>query len=355
MTHYIYKKERKNIIPVLDKNVNKLAKDKLEFLYSKRQELKIPSRFLDSWNNVVLFQSNGDVEKANSIMFPQEETSFALNNSLNDLTAREWLPETITVFTQKGLGASNQEALIEKQHPAPFSFQDVNRLLSFFTKENDSVLDPFSGVASTVKACSLSNRYGVGIELNFKYHQLGLQRIETEIPNSCRFKKKQKLICGNSINEIQKFRPDEFDFIITSPPYWDILDTVDYKGQERIDNNLDYKYSNKSEDLANINDYDDFLDTLSTFFDSCSSILKKDKYMCIIVSDFRKKDKYYTFHADLAKKIEDHGNFILKGVRILYQKFKGVYPYGYPHSFVPNVHHQNVLIFQNNKLNNGSK
>ena len=79
--------------------------------------------------------------------------------------------------------------------------------------------------------------------------------------------------------------------------------------------------------------------------------LKSNKYMCIIVSDFRKKDKYYTFHADLANEIEKRGNFILKGIRILHQKFKGIYPYGYPHSFVPNMHHQNVLIFQNIKKN----
>lgn len=355
MTYWIYKKEKKKIVPVLDGKTNKEAKNKLELLHSKRDELRIPSRFLDSWNKVVLFQTNGDVEKANSIMFPQEESAFALNNSLNDLTAREWLPETITVFTQKGLGASNQEALIEKQHPAPFSFQDVSRLISFFTKEKDSVLDPFSGVASTVKACALSNRHGVGIELNPKYHQLGIERIEIEVPASYELKHSQILICGDSVREIKKFKGDQFDFIVTSPPYWDILDTVDHKGQERIDNNLDYKYSNESADLANINDYNEFLDILSAFFDRCSLYLKRDKYMCVIVSDFRKGDKYYTFHADLAKRIEDRGNFILKGVRILYQKFKSVYPYGYPHSFVPNMHHQNVLIFQNNKRNNGNK
>ena len=72
--------------------------------------------------------------------------------------------------------------------------------------------------------------------------------------------------------------------------------------------------------------------------------------MCIIVSDFRKKDRFYTFHADLAKKIEEKNNFKLKGIRILYQRHKSIYPYGYPFSFVPNVHHQNVLIFQNIKL-----
>ena len=47
-------------------------------------------------------------------------------NSLNDLTAAEWIPETISVWTQKGLGANHPDAQIEKLHPAPFSFTDVS-------------------------------------------------------------------------------------------------------------------------------------------------------------------------------------------------------------------------------------
>lgn len=354
MKYYIYKKEKKEIVPVEDESANIFAKEKLSTILAKKDEMRIPSRFLEAWDNVALFQTNGDVAKANSIMFPKEESSFALNNPLNDLTAKEWLPETVTVFAQKGLGASNKDAKIEKLHPAPFSFQDVGRLIQFFTKERDYVLDPFSGVASTVKACAINNRYGVGIELNPKYHDLGLQRINIEVQDSFPLKKNQKLLLGNSLKKIKEFSNNNFDFIITSPPYWDILDTVDHKSNERINNDLDYKYSDTKEDLANINDYELFIDTLSSFFDECSNYLKKEKYMCVIVSDFRKKEKYYTFHADLAKAIENRGNFILKGIRILYQRHKSIYPYGYPSSFVPNMHHQNVLIFQNRK-NNGNK
>ena len=40
-------------------------------------------------------------------------------NSLNDLTGKEWLPETKSYLYQRGLGADSPEAQIEKQHPAP--------------------------------------------------------------------------------------------------------------------------------------------------------------------------------------------------------------------------------------------
>ncbi len=56
--------------------------------------------------------------------------------------------------------------------------------------------------------------------------------------------------------------------------------------------------------------------------------------------------KYYVFHSDLSNAIEKLGKFKLKGIRILHQRHKSIYPYGYPFTFVPNMHHQNVLIFQ---------
>src|SRR5688572_11172188 len=46
-------------------------------------------------------------------------------NTLNDLSGAEWLPETKSFFFQKGLGSKHPHAQIERQHPAPFSFQDV--------------------------------------------------------------------------------------------------------------------------------------------------------------------------------------------------------------------------------------
>src|SRR3990172_4826215 len=78
-----------------------------------------------------------------------QQNKVARNNKLNDLTAKEWLPETISVWTQRGLGKDHADAQIERLHPAPFSFTDVSRLVSFFTKQGQTVLDPFVGVGST--------------------------------------------------------------------------------------------------------------------------------------------------------------------------------------------------------------
>jgi len=270
-------------------------------------------------------------------------------NKLNDLTAKEWLPETISVFVQKGLGKGHKDAQIEREHPAPFSFQDVGRLISFFTKKGDTVLDPFCGVASTLKACAILGRNSYGIELVKKYLELSKKRLKNEVPQDVLNKTTQNLILGDSRKIISRFDVEFFDFIVTSPPYWNILHKIDHKAkQERVDNGLDIKYSTDKRDLGNIKSYEVFLNELSGFFNGCSRILKPEKYMCIIVSDFRHKSDYHMFHSDLANRLSTE-LFTLKGITILYQKFKRIFPYGYPYSYVPNIHHQYILILQKNK------
>lgn len=279
------------------------------------------------------------------------KTKRKLVNKLNDLTAAEWIPETISVYVQKGLGAGHEEAKIEKQHPAPYSFQDVGRLIKFFTKSGELVLDPFNGVGSTLKACAVNNRRGIGIELVKKYVDLTKVRLSLELKPDLfgEVNKDQKVIFGDALKEIGKMQDNYVDFIVTSPPYWNILKKSDHKvKQERISKNLDTKYSNLSKDLGNIDDYSEFLEILSKFFNDCARILKPQKYMSIVVSDFRNKGKYHMFHSDLAQKLEE-GNFALKGITVLYQRHKKIFPYGYPYSYVPNIHHQYILILQNKK------
>lgn len=346
---FFYQKNRNKFVPVEGIEVNKFAKIRLDQIFKKAADYDIPQRFLEQWDDVVLYNAKGNIEKANALFFIPLNSAYDLSNSLNDLTAKEWLPETVTVFSQKGLGAGNKEARIERMHPAPYSFQDVARHIRFFTKRGEKVLDPFVGVGSTLKACCFEDRIGYGIELNPKYADLSKQRIETEVPDKLEFKNAQTIINGNCLDEITHFGDDFFDFIITSPPYWNILDTKDHKALERESLKLDTKYSDSNLDLSNIDTYEDFIRVLGDFFCSCSRVLKTKKYLAVVVSDFRKLDRYYIFHADLARYIEENSPFKIKGIKILYQRHKSIFPYGYPFSFVPNVHHQNVLILQNTK------
>lgn len=267
-------------------------------------------------------------------------------NKLNVLTAKEWIPETISVWTQRGLGAGHKDAQIERQHPAPFSYRDVSRLIRFFTKPGETVLDPFVGVGSTLKACAIEGRKGIGIELNERYAALARTRLDTEVHDMFSDVGGQEIVVGDAREVIRTIAPESVAFVVTSPPYWNILRKEDHKAkQERKDHELDTNYGDDPRDLGNIDDYGMFLDELSSILGGCRELLLPRRYMAVIVSDFRDKSNFIMFHADLARALDAVG-LGLRGITVLYQRHKRIFPYGYPYAFVPNIHHQYILILQ---------
>jgi DNA modification methylase len=270
-------------------------------------------------------------------------------NSMNDLTAREWIPETVSVWNQRGLGAGHPDAQIERQHPAPFSFTDVGRLIRFFTKRGAAVLDPFVGVGSTLKACAVDGRKGIGIELSPVFADLARRRLETEVRDMFATVTGQTVLEGDARSHLPTIPTESVDFVVTSPPYWSILKKGDHKvRQERLEKGLLKDYGEDERDLGRIENYDQFLKELSAILGECGRTLKRGKYMCVIVSDFRDKSKYIMFHADLARVLEPYG-LEMRGLKVLYQRHKKVFPYGYPYSYVPNIHNQYILILQKPK------
>lgn len=57
-------------------------------------------------------------------------------------------------------------------HIAPFPIEIPRRLIKLFSFVNDTVLDPFLGCGTTLGACVLEKRCGIGIELNPRYEPL---------------------------------------------------------------------------------------------------------------------------------------------------------------------------------------
>ena len=251
------------------------------------------------------------------------------------------------------MGADHPDAQIEKLHPAPYSFHDIEKLILSFTKNGMTVLDPFGGVGSTAKACEISGRHCISIELSEKYHGLSIKRLEKEVGKGT--SKKHQFINGDTCEVLPTMDDNSVDMVVTSPPYWGILNKQDQKvKQNRVANNLDTKYSDSEKDLGNVKDYNEFLDILiNRVFLQCARVLRPEKYMLIVVSDFRDKGDYISFHSDIIQRlnkanIPGGGTIGLAGTKILIQNHKSLHPYGYPFSYVENIHHQYVLIFRKN-------
>jgi DNA modification methylase len=301
---------------------------------------------------LTLFPTNDEaVNKENKApRSKKKESRYDPRNTLNNLTGKEWIQETTSIWYQKGLGKNHPETKYERMHPAPFSFTNVKRLILFFTKDGQTVLDPFSGVSSALKAAALCKRNSIGIELTKKWVKLSKERLKSEI-NTLDTNSKQTIIQGDAFEKIDDLKTNSIDFVVTSPPYYNILKKkADHKvKEERLKNNLATDYSDDPRDLGNYKDYNEFLERLTEILTKCQRVLKPKKYMCVIVSDFRDKSNFTPFHSDLYSQLLTKSEFNLEGIKILVQHAKNVYPYGYPFAYVENIHHQYILVFQNRK------
>lgn len=297
--------------------------------------------------------SRAQAEELRAKSVVEEAPKVDPRNKLNDLTGTEWMPLTKSFTYQKGLGSKHPHAQIERQHPAPFSFQDISQLISFFTKEGMTVLDPFGGVGSTAKAAAVIGRKAISIELQRQWHDLAIERLEVEVAAGAA--SEHRFINQDSREALWDLEPECVDFVVTSPPYWSILNKrADHKvKKERLANDLATNYSDSDpKDLANVSDYAEFLDALvSDFMLPSARSLRTSKYLCMIVSDFRHKSEFVSFHSDLIQRLNGAevphgGKIILQGVKVLLQNHKSLLPYGYPFAYVENIHHQYILIFR---------
>ena len=82
-------------------------------------------------------------------------------------------PDNVVRFST---AAASRDNLIK--HPAPYHKELPLYYINLLTDENDIVLDPFSGIATTGIACKELNRKYVGFELNDTYAEFSIKRLE---------------------------------------------------------------------------------------------------------------------------------------------------------------------------------
>ena len=258
-------------------------------------------------------------------------------NKLNDLTGKEWLTLSSSTWLSK-----TQMDDIGKQHPAPFSYDDIEKLISLFTKKNMTVLDPMVGVASTLIACGNKKRKGIGIDLNRNYIDLGKRRLKKFGITG------QKLIAGDALKKIKKL--GKIDYCVTSPPYHDILrksgNGVRHDGSQTRQG-VKY-YSEMKKDVGNQKSYNDYLSLLKEIMKEVFGRLRDGKYCSMVVSDFTVNKKETDASGDVIKLMQDIG-YIFKGKIILIQNQKSIYPFGYPYDYVVNHTNQFILNFKKPK------
>ncbi len=269
-------------------------------------------------------------------------------NRLNDLDAKSWLKFQKSWFIHNP-PPRRQEVL---RHPAKFPETLAQEFIEFFTKRGQVVLDPMAGTGSALIAALRAGRNSFGIELNSAYAEIARQMISNELVNlgASAAGLQAEIIIGDAGNFAEIATRHAFppiDYVITSPPYWDMLHARGSQTQKtrRSSANLDVFYSDQPEDLGNIHDYEEFLMRLAHIYASLQPFLRPGAYLTVIVKNVKKGGKMYPLAWDLAKRLSQ--TYALKDEKIWAQDNQRLAPYGLGNAWVSNTFHHYCLQFRN--------
>jgi DNA modification methylase len=289
-------------------------------------------------------------------------------NDLNELSGEEWLYFTKSVLTTaypSELGHAERKA-----HGANKPPRLMARLIEFFTRSGELVLDPFAGVGGTLIGAAIARgpRRAIGIELDPRWvaiyadvvARLTAERdgrgpqiadLGTSDPGPTRTFDASglEMRTGDALAIMPTIPDGSVDMVATDPPYNIQLPLTMAGGrlaEAHANRRTDYAMvSDSPEDLANAPDYAGFLERMGIAFVEIARVLRPGRYAVVIVRDAYQSGRYQFVGADLAAQAEASG-LVPKGDLIWHQAGTRLRPYGYPRSFVPNIAHQHILVLR---------
>ena len=174
---------------------------------------------------------------------------------------------TVWSFPQRGKWAGNSGSYRGNWAP-----QIPRNVILRYSKEGDTVLDPMVGSGTTLIECALTNRKGIGYDINPKVVSLAKENLKlAEVNGSHVVTLKQ-----GDARSLKDLASDSIDLVLTHPPYTDIV---------RYSEDLDG-------DLSLIHSLEGFSVEIGKVAQECFRVLKPNQFCAILMGDTRRKQHY---------------------------------------------------------------
>lgn len=265
-------------------------------------------------------------------------------NKLNDLDSKSWLKFQKSWFIHNP-PPRRKGVLV---HPAKFPETMAQEFIEFFTKKGEAVLDPMAGTGSTLVAALRAGRHSYGIELNPKYAQIAQEIVDEErgVLGGHADGLSSKVIHGDA-SLAGTYDLPVVDYVLTSPPYWDMLHArgAETQKKRRASADMDVHYSDDPNDLGNVRDYEEFLGKLVGIYQGLKPLLREKSYLTIVVKNVKKGGKIYPLAWDIGRELGK--TYTLKDEKIWVQDNQRLAPFGFGSAWVSNTFHHYCLQFRN--------
>lgn len=163
------------------------------------------------------------------------------------------------------------------------------KIVVFYSEEGDTILDPCAGHSSRLETVHKLNRNYIGYDI-CKPYILFCEEVKKKITDNQLFPSKYTITLRDQSSEKMSEEDNSIDLTFTSPPYWD----------------LEY-YNDDPRQLGYKKTYEEFLTGITSILAECYRVLKPNKFCVFNVNDFRKENKYYMYHAHIARIMEKVG------------------------------------------------
>lgn len=261
-----------------------------------------PEAYESFVENIVTLNNNGisvseiakDLDLSKKIvsdnlnLLMESDTPYEIKKPLN---IKEWEPknfqiEATTVWSFKDRG---NWATHNGKYRGNWSPYIPRNLILRYTKEEDTVLDPFLGSGTTLVETKLLKRKGIGIDINPNSIEIAKGNLRFNKNNEYHPK-----IYNLDSRDLNIIEDNSIDLICAHPPYANII-----------------KYSENIEGDLSLLDIDEFLEEISKVANEMFRVLKKDKYCAILIGDTRRNKHIVPLGFEVMQRFVNSG-FVLK-------------------------------------------
>ena len=148
----------------------------------------------------------------------------------------------------------------------------VRNLILRYSSESDTLLDPMIGGGTTAIEAKILNRHIICSDVNDKALERTRASLAFEVENNSW----QRVVKCDARN-LSGIGDESVDFVLTHPPYADIIK---------------YSEGKLNNDLSNIHDIDKFVDEMEKVARELYRVLRKGKYCAILIGDTRRNKMY---------------------------------------------------------------
>ncbi|MCL5930284.1 MAG: methyltransferase domain-containing protein [Candidatus Thermoplasmatota archaeon] len=228
-------------------------------------------------------------------MIEDTELLIGSHNDIKTLQPVDFKLETTDVwsFPKRGDWATHP---LNARYRGNWAPQVVRNLILRYSKEGDTVLDSFVGSGTTLIECKLTNRKGIGVDVNEEALILTRDRLKFSVLTE--FDSEQKTYLGDA-RELDFLEDGSVDLITTHPPYANIISYTKNSNHQ------------KDGDLSKVRSVDDFCQEIARVAKEFYRVLKPDHYCAILMGDTRRHKHHVPISFRVMQTFLEEG-FVLK-------------------------------------------